>query len=148
MWWNNRTKGRASCPPCKPRVASNIAERDMRSKAPIPSTEIMVHRGPDSVSACRAWAMHSVPDLVDMAYLKRGCCNFHCAAESSAPLRSSCTHSCCGRVFRSRSTPLASSSCHLCPCLCPSCRPCPCREATKSRGSALPDAIHVCFAQR
>ena len=45
---------------------------------------------------------------------------------SSGQLRSFCTRSCCGRASRSRSTPSVSLTCHLCPCLCPSCRLRPC----------------------
>ena len=49
---------------------------------------------------------------------------------ASMPPSSSCTRSWCGPFCRSRSTPLASPSCH--PCLCPflSCCPCLCRAAT------------------
>ena len=53
---------------------------------------------------------------------------------SSTQRRSSCTHSCFDQACHNRNTPLASSSCHFCPCPFLSCHLCPSRAATNPSG--------------
>ena len=53
-----------------PRNPSNMALREMRSNALIPSTEVIVAVALISVIPCKACATHSHPARVDSAYWK------------------------------------------------------------------------------